>query len=316
MVNETKQLNVFLDTNVLKKINGDPFTFELSDTYYTLKNFFFGNNLTNISINIPESVFEELYTQYEEEFIKEDNEIRSHIDEFILRAKKLRIGITISQESRLTNAEYKDVIWKSMGEFINRERSFFNITSFCTESKFKKIIEKAFRKRKPFFDGRIGNKRFSDAGFKDAIFLESIVECLENTEGDYLIVSRDMLLNDVELATEIPDRNGKIRAFDTGIDLIKYLMKEYEIEDNSKHWVFARSDYFKEIIESSLSCILSDYPNKLEKYEDEEALSIYFYCTVTKSNSEIKVIIKTDDENGFKEIIDEKTREVIFEWES
>lgn len=307
-------LNVFLDTNIVKVINSNMIKFELNETYKVLKSFITENDLQNVKIFIPRIVIEELVTQYIEEYKETTRKINEDINKMQINLNKVNWGINLMKNFDISNRGYISYIKNASEEFIEQEKPFLNVVEFPSSSKLEKIVKRSLNKKKPFFGGHCNGKKFSDAGFKDVIFFESIVEQLEKIEGEYLIISKDKYLSEIILENEIVDRNGRIIELHTGKEIVKYLEGLFGIEDFSKYIKFSKSDYYIETVEHALNCRIVKNLISLQKREDNDILFIDNLTLIEIDGVKKEVIVRLSEENDFLEILDKETEEVIYEW--
>ncbi|MFD5174093.1 hypothetical protein, partial [Bacillus mycoides] len=212
--------------------------------------------------------------------------------------------------------DYKDFIKSDVDRFIEEEKSFLEIVNFPRDEKLVKIIERSVKKKKPFFSGKHNKKDFSDAGFKDVVFLESIIEYLEKNNGEYLIATRDNYFKEIDLDVEINGSSGSLIDKETGKEFVGFLVEKLGIEDFSVYRKFAKSDYYKEAIEVALNCkILSD-PLSVNKYENEDEDEAFIeICNFIKYEDEdISIVVRISEEKDFIEILNDNKEEVMYEW--
>jgi predicted nucleic acid-binding protein len=309
------KVNVYFDTNIIKKHNGKLTKFEINETYNRVKNFIEGNKLDSINFFIPEIVLEEIIEQYITEYKSLKESINNALDKLISNASRLDWNVEIINESKMKLAEYEDLIRTSVKDFFKKESSFISVIKHCKNDKMLKIINRAIRKKKPFFSGKSQKKNFSDAGFKDVVFLESILEHMESEDCDYIIISKDNLLSEINLNEELSDKSGKIIKHDTGEDIVSYLIDRYDIKDFSELVKRVESDYFREMIENSLKGQLIEINLDLDKQEIGESTDVFKSKCKIRLNDKDKIIwVTLSDAYDFVEIIDESTQEVMFEW--
>ena len=316
MSSDLRELNIYFDTNILKKIGGGLNEFEVNDTYHILKKFILGNKLDFIKVFIPQIVFDELAEQYVSEYKSTMDSLMSDLDAVIAKANKLNWSVELVKKQELDITEYKESIRYSIEQFCEKEANFISVINHCGNDKLFKIIERALRKKKPFFCGKSGKKEFSDAGFKDVIFLETILEHMESQNCDYIIISKDELLSQVNLGNELPNRNGEIISFDLGWEIASFIKKRYGIEDYSELINLGNNDYFREMIENSLKCKLVDANLDFIKQDISDISVFKMKCKISINDEDKDVWVMLSDAYDFIEVADELTQEVIFEWES
>lgn len=211
------QTSIYMDTNILQ----DHFSkqkrfldgFKLSRNYYALVKYIDENALaTKVNICIPQIVIEEMKEHLFQDFESNKQSLKDKIEEY----KKI-FGDLLEIECTILNSdieEYKRFILGEIEALRRLPANQFSIIGYpeC----FPQMIENALKTVKPFANakGRINGKEkdYTDAGFKDALMLESIVShcnlelnkvILFTNDGDFegvinntnFMVARD--LNDV-----------------------------------------------------------------------------------------------------------------------
>lgn len=313
------QYNLIFDTNVIKEINGDLTKFNINKTYYIVKEFIKNMGLTNIKIFIPRIILEELIKQYRDEYYKLTKSINDKIKDLNNSFMRVRWNVKIDKEFGLTNREYKDYIRKSCDEFIRNESGYLNIIENPSDNRMSKIIERAINKRYPFFGDEKNNKKYSDAGFKDTIFLESILERLEDLQGQCFIITQDEYLKRVNIEEELKERNitsckCKFSSLSCGDDIVKELEKLLNVTDISKYIVFCRGEYYKEYIEQSFKCRVINFSEDIDVKEEEEFEFAYISTKIEKCGEEIDTVVKISDSKEFIAIYNAEDNEVLYQW--
>lgn len=176
------KINLYFDTNILKKHNGSIWHFEFNETYFVVKSFIVENGYDNFVILVPQIVLDELLQQYIERYEDLTKKITNKVEELQSELNQLEWDITIKKKYNYTRkSEYISYIKEKMNHFIDREKEFLKIIDYPSEGVFSKVIDRSIKKVKPFFGGTarggkgFKEKKFSDAGFKDVLFLESII---------------------------------------------------------------------------------------------------------------------------------------------
>ncbi|MFD4852269.1 PIN domain-containing protein [Bacillus mycoides] len=309
-------LYIFLDTNVVKSHNSNLTKFEFNKTYAVLKDYIVENEIENVKVLVPRIVIEELISQYIAEYKGIVDQINNEITRIKVAADRVQWAIEINKSFEKSFRDYKDFIKSDVDRFIEEEKSFLEIVNFPRDEKLVKIIERSVKKKKPFFSGKHNKKDFSDAGFKDVVFLESIIEYLEKNNGEYLIATRDNYFKEIDLDVEINGSSGSLIDKETGKEFVGFLVEKLGIEDFSVYRKFAKSDYYKEAIEVALNCkILSD-PLSVNKYENEDEDEAFIeICNFIKYEDEdISIVVRISEEKDFIEILNDNKEEVMYEW--
>lgn len=314
-----EKLNILIDTNIIKCIDPDLLHFSFNDTYKKLKEFIDENEYKNINIVIPKIVIEELIRQYIEDYKYKYENLDIDIDELLNKCSKIGWNIKIDKNNNMPIEEYENYIREQVGEYIKKEK--LNIVELSKEN-FSNIIYRAINRKLPFFSGKgtieingdkQSGKEFSDAGFKDAIFLESIIQFSKNEESTLLVLTKDnILLQELNWKNELEKENIIVKGIDQGIKLVKYICELENIKDFSEYRKFCKTEYYKDTIYNAVSKKVTEI---VEIYEcNEEDLDYIDIMTIVKdNNSTEKIIVRINEEKEFIEIFNENS-EVIYEW--
>ena len=307
-----RKINIFLDTNVLEIQNKKLFKFEFNGIYYRLKNFVTYNNYNNFKIIIPQIVLDEMYQHYIEEYENIQKKLENIDDEYKgIKTDLIKIGydINIIKNRFASSNEYKKYIKLEFDKYILEEKKFLEIIPYPNQDIFYNIIERAIQKRRPFFFGGNNDKKFSDAGFKDVVILESIKEKMRKEDADYIIVTNDNILNGLNWNEEIDNKKGKSINARNDVDIIEFICNEYELKDLSEYFEFSKTDYFIEKVKNVLEkSIIEIIDIQLQEYDDEVIVKIK--CRL-ENKKDINVIL--DETKEFISILDEND-EIIYQW--
>ena len=237
MISEIKKVNIFIDTNILENPNRKLYEFRFNETYDRLKSFIKYNGYNNFDFNIiiPQIVLDELNKHYIEEYERIEEKLEN-IDEKYNELKsdlnKIGYNFKIEKKNYFNLCEYKQYLKRKFNEYISEEKESFEIIPYPNSDKFYNIIERAVQKERPFFSGNSKGKKFSDAGFKDVIFVESIIEKMLTENADYIIVTDDNIVNGLNWNSEIKGKKGKSINFKTASDIIDFICNEYKLKNN------------------------------------------------------------------------------------
>jgi predicted nucleic acid-binding protein len=150
-----EKLDIYLDTNVVKKINSNFFKFEFNDTYYNFKRFLQGNNIDYIKVYVPYIVIEELITQYIEDYKSIRDNVENNHSNLLINAERLNWEVKLEKKNDIKDEKYIEVIELACKDFINEEQDFLNIIDHPSSERLKKIIERAVKKRSHFFKAQL-----------------------------------------------------------------------------------------------------------------------------------------------------------------
>ncbi len=306
------EIYVIFDTNVIKSINPDLTTFEFGETYNVFRKFLSGNELNNIKICLPKIVIEELITQYADEYKSSKQKIQDAYEKLLIEVNRVGWNVDLDKTFDIKSREYIDYIKGKCNQYLEMQDEIILI-DFPSDKKLSKVIDRSIKKKRPFFKGKYKNKDFSDAGFKDVIFLESVIEFSEVNKGEYYILTRDSFLQESEIGVEM-DCYCSVCNIETGKELVELFTKKYEITDMSKYMSFVLSDYYRETIEEVLKCKMTQNTKslKLIDIEGSTVLENISIVKINESSSEVLVILS--EENDFVEIKDVESGEVKYEW--
>lgn len=217
---DTKLL-IYFDTNILQNfisnkkvfLNG----FKLSNNYYSLVRYLENNNLMDkVKLCIPRIVVEEMKEHLINNFESENNSIRASIANYQeIFGSLLEIDWKIIYNSI---DEYMEFITKDIQETL--ENNDLELVEYPTC--FDSLIENSLKTIKPFSIATGHSKKFSDAGFKDALLIESIKN---HCDMEYNLVI--LYSNDNDFDNVINNDNFKICR--TLEDIIKYLNYKYQL---------------------------------------------------------------------------------------
>lgn len=274
-----KITSIYIDTNVLEcYINDNLFleNFRIHGDYYKLFDYICDNGIKDkVRICIPRIVLEEMKEHYVMNFKKNINSIRDKVADY-----KRIFGalLDIDYSIKITNIEeYERHILHGINDLKERYNEHFTIVEY--PNCFEKLIYNALKSIKPFSKANGNGKSYSDAGFKDALIIESISSHC-NLENEYVIfVSNDNDFKDIIT-------NDKF-FLASSFDRVKELLNEiYDL--NIITVVSRRIDdfYYKERLLNSIDCVLDASVSefKIERIEqiDENIFFIIQSCVINE----------------------------------
>jgi len=310
-----EELKLFLDASVLYVDNKNLFEFEFRGLYNRLTKFIELNNLDKIKIVIPRITIDEIQKQYVEEYKSvldnidideidiDKNQLNNKLSNDILNKLKLiNIVVTLDTTKVLSVDEYEEQLMLQKKKFLEGEN--FLIAEYpINEETFEIIIQKAIKKEKPFFGGKDG-KRFSDAGFKDVIFIESVKNYIKNERGEFIIITNDSDMFDMKM---IEAHDKKIEII--GQDVIEYLCNRFEIQDFTKIKELVKNEYYQDKIFEAIKLKIKEIID-IKETDAIEEIKGFEITNLMEDDSKIKVFII---ENEFVRIEDE-SGETIYNW--
>jgi hypothetical protein len=249
MISNLKTLIVF-DTNKLRSTirGGTSYgSFEFSNEFNEISSFINEKKLSEfVDIAIPRIVIEELLKQKIEQYEK-DIEDYSAIVERLSMLPNTKIDKIVLPDKSFDCS-------KNLKEFLEQYVKNNNIILIeLQEDKlidiFKNVINRAIQKQSPF------NKEKSDAGFKDAIIWESILNYEKLDEYNKVIfVTKDSGF-DNNCISEFESKIQKYIKIVPSIELvIQELNKDYEFYIQHYEVIdFANEDYFMDYLNKEIS---------------------------------------------------------------
>ena len=314
------KVKIFIDTNILEDINKKLYEFKFNEIYEKLKKFIKYNRYDNFHIMVPQIAILEIKKHYIEEFERIDSSLKEIDNKYNKIESDLQ---TIGYEFEIEKNRYKDIkefeayFEDIFNQYIEQEKDNFEIIPLPNESRFHKIIERAIKKEHPFFGGNMKAKKVSDAGFKDVVFLESIVEKMEEEENnvEYIIITKDNIVNGLNWTKEIEGKNGKSINYSSSGEIINFICEEYELEDLADYIEFSETEYFKEKILTALNkSELVQNSQKVSIVENEDGDKfIEVECTIKNGEENVNVIVILDSTKEFINISD-INHEIIYQW--
>ena len=211
-------IEIFFDTCILRTKNNYS-EFSLGLQYTSFVDFLGTHDLIDkCRLNFSRIVLKELSKQITESYEK---------DLEILKRFK-----SINEKTIEIEHNYIENIDKEIEDYIKNEKGNIIEIPTSTES-YKKIIDRAINKRKPF----CGDKGDSDKGFKDAIQWESILKYAKNCKSEkYILLTENKNDFTNELEKEFKDKTKKqLKIFKNIGEAQKYILElndEKALSDN------------------------------------------------------------------------------------
>lgn len=251
----SKRFNIFFDTNILETRLSKSlliyYDFKLPADYYKILDFITQNKLLDdVQLCIPEVVWKEIIQHMREGY---SSNIQSLVD-LIANYKKAfgelaEIECSLNVENCDDYEEHLKAISKQFWE--KNARECCKISHPKSKAIVDKLMDKAFRKEKPFVEAKAtsGGKKYSDAGLKDALIIETMLHYCDKTDAIGILFSKD---RDFSAIFEGIYKE-KFKVFDSVDTLINFL----EIQNNLNkeklvRLAFENNNYLKEsVIDSS-----------------------------------------------------------------
>lgn len=188
------EVYIYFDTNALECRHSGKSLFlsqiKLSTLYYDIENFVRNMNLKEqIHICIPEVVWLEMLAHMHQCYQSERQALADKLE----RAKKT-FGDLIDIDVTFINADddekYVQYLNEVARDFINNKRIIADIISCPIDEKImERLLDKATHVISPFTKAKGKNKEYTDAGFKDALILETMIHHSGNGMG--ILISSD-----------------------------------------------------------------------------------------------------------------------------
>lgn len=187
--------------------------------------------------------------------------------------------------------EYVDDLSKEFWEFM-KGKCIYVESPKDTET-WARLAKKAVNSIPPFKMAGSNNKKYTDAGFKDALICETIIndcndselEIIMTKDGDYSNVFSNGLEN-------------KIKIFKSSYSVIEFLAKRFEIDIISDEKIKKQFEYGSYLHQQLLSNIGIELDTSISTYRIEtiqnmkEYFSIQIYLCVNEV--EYKILLKYD----------------------
>ena len=282
------KINVFFDTNKLEcRFNGNKFFLDdikLNKDFYEILDF--ANDNDNVSFYIPLIVWREILTHLIDDF----NNSKQSLDDTISNFKK-GFGSLLDVSTTFSTENYEEYINVKAKYFLSTYKNSIALVSHSShEEKFKSIIDNAINKKSPFATAKGKNKTYSDAGFKDMLIFETIIDNCKHDEIGILYTD---------------DRDFKEAFLDYEQDkyFIAHTMSDLKtlITDKSTQFIeknikkeFLKNEYLQEKICDELKMKLGDVTDfeVNEVFENEDIYTII--VQITSTSKKIKVNIEYD----------------------
>lgn len=201
-------LNIFFDTNILENRVGKDLVIlhkcDISKNYYDIARFIVDKSLENeVTLNIPRIVLLEIKQHLYEGHVQKGQSIADSIES----AKKIFGSILdLDYAFRYSDFSVRETKEEQIEDYVNQIVDDFlklpinknlRITPFPKE--YESLVERAVKHRLPFYSHKNSNVKITDAGFKDALLLESIIEYINFEDDEVVLFTNDArLLNKEE----------------------------------------------------------------------------------------------------------------------
>lgn len=278
---EDKPTKIYIDTNKLECYHDKDTlfldSFKLNGNLYKLIKYVQEKGLQEqVQICIPKIVTDEMKEHFLKCFERENEKLKKDIDKH-----KSTFGELLEMDYTLKKIDieqYEAYISQCLEDAIVMNAGSFTIIEYpdC----FPKMINKAIKTIKPFALASGNGKKYSDAGFKDALVLESILSHCNLEKENVILFSAD---NDFK--GTIGHKN--FQTFSTLEIVIQALDEIYKANPLTEVRKQLESAYHREMLLSSVGCILDDSVNdfgidNIENIESDE-YKVEQSCTVNET---------------------------------
>lgn len=225
-MSDKKYLSIYFDTNALEIRNSENISniseFKLHNDFYAIRNFIDKYNLKDyIKLCIPQVVFDEMKAHYINAYKSYVNSIKDKIQDYKSKfGTMLEIDYNIKCENEY---EYKNYIEDAINHHVYKKD--YEIIAYPSDC-LTKLITKALITESPFSIATGKNqKRYSDAGFKDAIVLETLLSKNDFKREKVILFSKDKGFDDIKI--------DSLNIFNKREDIEDFILTFFEI-DNEK----------------------------------------------------------------------------------
>lgn len=245
MIMEDRKTRIYFDTNKLEcRFNGDNLflsDIKLSQIFYTVERIIDDLNLKDsVEICIPEVVIMELKKHMIDKYKSCFDSLKSKIEE----AKKIfgsLIDIYYEYKFARNLSEYKQYVEDLFNSFIESNTHIVIAKAPKEEKVMNKILKKAVFSEKPFQTAKGRKKDYSDAGFKDALISETIIENSKNLNSLFLTDDQDF--------KEVFGEYDNIKIMETSDKIEEYLISTYNVDQKIKYFnEFIHNNYLVQTI--------------------------------------------------------------------
>ena len=191
-------LNIFFDTNILENRVGKELVAlnkcDISANYFRIAHFIADRSLNHdVSLNIPRIVLLEIRQHIYEGHIQKGQSI---IEQMESARKAFGSIFDLNYLFKYNDFSSKETRQEQVEEYVNRIIDEFlelpinkelRITPF--PPKYERLVDRAIKRQLPFFSHP--NAKITDAGFKDALLLESIIYNTDFNNDEVILFTND-----------------------------------------------------------------------------------------------------------------------------
>lgn len=268
------KLSIIFDTNVLEGRFGDEmflYDWKAKNEFYEVVNYVKDKNLNDrIILYIPEISLMEVREHMIRHYKNKTKELKSTIENYNKVFKSL---IELNYNFIYDLKGYTELLDDITDSFL--KKNYCQILEYPKEQGvIEVIVDKAIRSVKPFREANRDKKKYSDAGFKDALITEAILKHKE-CNYDYIFMTED------KDYSEVCHNDGtKLLVYNKSQDIIKYISEKFKLGDDELYKSKIESEeYYKNIILDSIYVVNDESLTKFEvnsiKKDENENYDIY-----------------------------------------
>lgn len=287
---EEDKLSIIFDTNALETRTKDEIAFlydwKASNEFYNVVNFVKENNFEHkVRFCIPDIVLLEIKQHFLKGYESQIDSLKSNIENF-----KSKFG-SLVDINYIYNIDI-DMYEEHVDSFTNSFLSKYNCEILESPKEidvFNNIVDKAIKSKKPFVKGKINGKEFSDAGFKDALIVETI---LNNNKK---LRSSIFMTNDNDFTNVFTPSKNNVSILSTSKDIIEYISEKFKLSNEELYKSkIENEEYYKSIILDSIGVIndksLTKYKVNSIKMDENENYEISIICISNETNYLINTV--------------------------
>lgn len=286
---------IFFDTNILEIRESKELTsvseFVVSNDYYSIMKFIHDNELERyVEVHIPKIVLMEMRFH----LLECQKSSHDSLCAAIAKGRKVfndLLNIDISFNYGVSDEDdhsinYEEYLERIINGFITLPINRMLLVITPLPQRYDDIIDRAVSSILPFF--AIKNHDVSDAGFKDAVLLESILNNVDLLSESAILITKDRHFHEDTIINNIPGRESFI-VVDKTEAAIEILKKTFAISiQNEIVRQLQKPYYLSRLLENINQRISSDterlYIDTIESDENEENLYIVeAHCTINEA---------------------------------
>lgn len=291
------KIRIFVDTNKLEVRHDSKYltlnTIKFSSDFYNLLEFC--DEFSNVKVCIPTIVWKEISTH----LIKCFNSTYDELNTKMTLYKKtfgdlFELKLQTNGYDKNNYIAYADKISEEFWESVKDKCELVDVD--ITSEKIQDFIDKAVKSVKPFVQSKGNGKDYSDAGFKDAIIVETIISTCQEDEIAILFTN-DTDFNEVFKLYDA-EKFIAVRTFnDVETEVNKILKRN---DDKIVKSLFETNQYMQETLFSYVGIpfdkSITDFiVESVEKGDELYMLKIKAYANEVEYNMQVKYDIVANE---------------------